>query len=519
MRRLFWRASAWRFRGAPYAAAAVLLALAACSDDGVSPTARAFPGASALSAPSGGAALVPNGQKYRDSSAPHATGRSGSAMLSGRAVLGAADSVRLTITSSGIRAPGVPLGDIVKAQVKAFAPDGTQLFTVNFHRLLGHTQTFVFAGLPAGAELRVQANVRGIDPRRTDVVTLSAQVQRAPSLTVDFQAPERVLPDVPVPITAVVTETGGDLGARADCVLYVNGVEVERITGIWVDAGDAVTCAFTTTFPEGDNTVQVTLESSDRDAVLAPDPAPQDVEAVFPRATTYTASALDRTLETTRVLEYQWSKPDGSHKEYRNLESNRERTQTLSVSGTLNRAAAFPLQSVRVRMGSAGRTHEDEAWADLAGLPDGAGRDCVSRYIAGQSALFTFCSQPGGSAFSYTRFAGTVTYHSHGFSNTWDNVAGAWTQFYSWNDTWETYRQGAQIKEWGSAVSVSIEVTDGAGSFSIDPWISLASFDVETGTTARTCRTDTFYWLEGGSQETCEYGSTREYGVRGTTSG
>src|SRR5205085_343557 len=67
--------------------------------------------------------------------------------------------------------------------------------------------------------------------------------------------------DVPVTLLATVGEGNGDVGARTDCVLYVDGVEADRARGIWVDAGDQVSCAFLHTFTsEGDHALRVAAE-------------------------------------------------------------------------------------------------------------------------------------------------------------------------------------------------------------------------------------------------------------------
>jgi len=56
----------------------------------------------------------------------------------------------------------------------------------------------------------------------------------------------------------------GNIGARTDCVLYVNDVEADRAAGIWVDSGDSVSCAFSPSFTTlGTNRLKVRAESVD----------------------------------------------------------------------------------------------------------------------------------------------------------------------------------------------------------------------------------------------------------------
>jgi hypothetical protein len=66
-----------------------------------------------------------------------------------------------------------------------------------------------------------------------------------PDISVDrILAPTQARIQMPIQISAVISENNGDVGARADCVLAVDGVDVGRANGIWVDAGRSVSCVF-----------------------------------------------------------------------------------------------------------------------------------------------------------------------------------------------------------------------------------------------------------------------------------
>jgi len=57
-------------------------------------------------------------------------------------------------------------------------------------------------------------------------------------------------------------ERNGDVGARASCVLYVDGTAVDRVDGIWVDAGGVVSCAMTHSFSTaGTHALEVRAEN------------------------------------------------------------------------------------------------------------------------------------------------------------------------------------------------------------------------------------------------------------------
>ena len=512
--------------GAAPLAVALLALLAACSGDALTPDA-AVPIRAAASAPrllqaSGPSGLVSNAVRYRDRSLPHATGRSGSASLEGIAMLGADGLTRLTITTGSLDRPTRAPGEIVKAQIKAF--DGsTQLFTQNYNRLTGGgTTTFILAGLNTASRIQVQANVRGIDRNRTDVVTLSETVKRAPRVVVDVHVPDHVQVSQPTVITGIVTEVNGDLGTSGDCQLLVNGDVVDQARDVWVDAGDAVTCAFTYTFPApGTYTVAVRYNDVSASGVIGAAPVPvvdTDQVTVGGFLGGWSASAEDRTVTTTSTLDYPWSKPDGSHKEYENTEVNSVRQHTVDFHGSLGAPVAFPLSRVQLSLNSSGATWEDEDWSGLAATPNADGQPCANAQVSEQGALFWVCSTPEGGTFGFTRFGGTVTYHSWGFSHTFDALTGT-PDNYSWNSGYTTSDGGGQTRPLGSALNLSLTITDALGAtITVTPVVTLEPFSGTISETPRSCVPSSPYWLDGGVMNWCTGSSVTESGIRGTAS-
>jgi hypothetical protein len=193
-------------------------------------------------------ALNPNTQKYADRK-PTATGRSGTATLSARALIGKDGQTVLEMTTGGFESETGSPGQIVKAQVKGLTASGEAAFTLNYMGLESGYVAYTYADFRRGQPLEVQTNVRGVDGSRTDVVAVSDVVRARPDLAVDqLAAPEQAIAGTPVNISAVVTELNGDTGARANCLLYVDEVLVDRADGVWVDSGDSVTCAFAHVF-------------------------------------------------------------------------------------------------------------------------------------------------------------------------------------------------------------------------------------------------------------------------------
>lgn len=185
---------------------------------------------------------IPNALKYRDSGVKPGTGRAGSATLEVQAMIGR-DGSAVVEASTGSLEAGTTNGAITKVQLKT---TGTR----NFDGLVNNGYwSGAVPGLESGQRVQVQATVRGADPKRTSVVTATATTARRPDVTVrSVTAAANVPPHTPVMITGVVSELNGDVGARANCVLSINGLDVDQATGIWVDAAETVSCMFSYSF-------------------------------------------------------------------------------------------------------------------------------------------------------------------------------------------------------------------------------------------------------------------------------
>lgn len=192
----------------------------------------------------------PMSMKYRDAGAKPVGGRSGSAAIEVRALRDAAASTELEVTTGQFDG-AAPRGTLAKVQVKLLTDSGDTMQTDNYRRtLLGDGYAaFTYDDLRRGQLVQVQANVTGIDPNRTDVVTVSTHVHLRPDIeAASLTAPGQVRVDTPVTVHGVMAEVNGDLGARATCRLLVDGAEVDAIAGAWVDAAGSVACQFNTSF-------------------------------------------------------------------------------------------------------------------------------------------------------------------------------------------------------------------------------------------------------------------------------
>jgi len=194
----------------------------------------------------------PNSEKYRDSGVHPATGRSGSAVVSTRALVDKSGTTDVEVTTGTFDDTLPAPGTLATVQVKAYSRSGKYVFTDNHTGLSGGgTAIFPYTALPHGTPLEVQTLVRGVDDPRTDVVTLADTVHLRPDLVAwRLQAPDQSPIGAAVNLQGFVLERNGEVGARADCVLYVDGTAADRASGIWVDAGGMVACAMTHVFTE-----------------------------------------------------------------------------------------------------------------------------------------------------------------------------------------------------------------------------------------------------------------------------
>lgn len=227
-----------------FALSAVLLPLlAACSNE---PLSSPRPQLDQAAAPPSW--LVSNAVKYRDAGSHPATGRSGNATLTSRALLAKDGSTLIEASTGALDVPAAPPGQIASIQLKQLQLHGAP--TWNYVELSsGGYWSQTYTSLSHGGQVQLQANIRGIDPSRTDVVTVLDTVKLRPDLAASgLTAPASAAVNAVVHVSATITELNREVGATADCILFADGQQVSAAEGIWVDAGDAVTCAFVTTF-------------------------------------------------------------------------------------------------------------------------------------------------------------------------------------------------------------------------------------------------------------------------------
>ena len=202
---------------------------------------------------------------YRESGVGNANGRSGSAQMTARALLGQDGNTTIEVTTGVLDSTVTPPGNYKKVQFKPLDPNGDALFAQNFFP--GSTggagfYSFSAPGLYRHQQAQIQGNITGID-NRDDVVTVVETVKLRPDLTIqNFQVPASAMVNKPVIIPANVVELNGDASATTNCLLSIDGTVVDQTGNVYVDAGGSVSCAFSYTFKSvGNHSIQVTASN------------------------------------------------------------------------------------------------------------------------------------------------------------------------------------------------------------------------------------------------------------------
>ena len=460
------------------------LAINACSDTSPvePPTSIRAEVLGAASSARADSPLQSNSVKYRDAGNKPASGRSGSASLEARALLGK-DRVTTVEVSTGTLDVPAPPGNISKVQLKTFGLSGSLIESVNSNGLSGggYWSTRI-TGVPRGVFMEVQANVRNIDGNRTDVVVASPKVMRRPDLKVTgVTNPATSSPGAAVRISALVKELNGDVGARADCLLLVDGLQVDRALGIWVDAGDAVSCAFVHSFVSTGQHVLM---------VRASNVVPGDWDLANNSAT----GAIEIVAPTVRMSwdSYAYSDDEGfedsgifiqdscrsvwyfcTRIEQTFQQSNRNQVGSLSFTAVTSDAAATYPVDLSFSATAAGAT---VARVDSRFGSDGM-QGCINVYD-GRATWADICASGTSTSVSVDRYAGVATYFASSYSSRFvgqpiycytdggfytcgKTISGPYVDSYSYNIS-----LGSNVLDLfsvGTDVTTSMVLTDAAG--------------------------------------------------------
>jgi hypothetical protein len=416
------------------------------------------------------------------------SGKAGNAVLTTRALMDAQRVTELEATTGTFDDMSVAPGKIDELRVE-IAKTHRRLHDNRSLVAKNTKDGYVRVTLPPvvhGQSMTISARINGID-RGEDRVSVDETVQYRPDLAIGaISVPATTSVGMPTSLSASVREMMGDQGAKADCLLSVDGSLVDRVNGIWVDSGSMVTCHFTYTFATaGAHRVAVDVANvAPRDYDMTNNHAEIDVSAAAQFAFSgsvsdfaYTGQDVEDVVDASGAILY--------HREDGWAGTN----QSLSVSGTWPSAAVFPLKSVSVTATSGLSTWPLISLAGVDADPsDGSGASCASRNDDTGYNWVGVCAMNLDGApttqISVSAFAGEVTYHSLGVCQTtssYYDCAGG----YTWNSGSDQL-PGVRRALTGE-VTFGLKVTDASGtSLNASPVIPLAPY-ASNDDSPRTC--------------------------------
>jgi len=413
---------------------------------------------------------ISNATPYRVSKPSVARGRSGTATLTTRALQRKTGETDVELSTADLDGNGVSSGSISDAQIATIDGRGRRQMVKQYPNLEGNGGylAFTYAGLPRGQAMQVVAHVIDVDGTRTDVVSAAPTVKLRPDLFVQrVSAPSKAVPGIPVVISATIAELNQDVGARASCVLSVDGIEADRADAIWVDAAGLVSCAFTHTFQTpGTKSLSVQVAHvvpSDYDAGNNAAATTIVVRAIEPFDYYQLTMGSDETRRGSHIQD--WStRNDGSIVYGRDYESTNlvtQWTQVVDYYAEVRQPFDLSITQLSVTEATAGAVVRSFHLDEIASDPNG----CVSKYPGTEPTVSLYICQRltlNGplTTVRYFSTAGEVTYFSIEYDLQWHRAAdGTITtdSSYSWNDAGGS-RTGTPVR-WGSTYSIDVALT------------------------------------------------------------
>ncbi len=456
-------------------------------------------------------ALRGNGERYKNDAAPVRNGKSGGAQVMARALQDKLGTTVLELTTGDLNSDAAAPGNISKVKIRIANSKGVEQFVQNYNGLSsGGSLAFSFEGLALGETLEISAHVQGVT-KGTDVVTFNEVIRKRPDLWVPLlSAPQETTVETPVNIVATVQEKNHEIGEKADCILAVDDVEVDRARGVWVDAGGTVSCAFTHSFDKtGSRKVKVSVGNS----------TPGDYDELN-NSTTMTVQAYARPTAqmqfSANVSDYKYdfgSRIDGTFRSVSGT-GNSDWTTTTTASGWIQHAyfqafipakVTFPLRNLSVSQYSGGNTFTSKSYDSLAADTNAGGRQCVLRFDKVAYTYLYVCTSVvsgGTTSITYVKHAGDVTYFSTTHQRTWNqDSSGNQTDVAPW--TWNTTTTPSVLGEKmaiGSSYSFSVKLIDGDVLYQANPTLSFVPMDQQIHKPS-TCRSTT---TTAGVKQLCE---------------
>jgi hypothetical protein len=375
-------------------------------------------------------------EHYRDRSAhPHEVKGPGVALQS-RALLDKAGTTEFELTTGQLDSAALPPGNINEIKLRAVRPEGQRGFEKEFENLrAGGYAHYELKGLAHNELLNVKTEVgvegyRGEEGHQDVNLKLQDVVKYRPDIAVQkLDYPPVARPGTAVQFSATIAERMGDLGAHADCVLLVDGKQVDAANGIWIDAGSAVTCRWSYSFAtSGLHTVAARVQNA----------APEDydssnnelggqIQIQNPALIFYSSSAFESTTVTDKVVDT-FASALATVPDKHQHDSSTQISQGRYFSGQIPSALNLPLKNVGYSDSSGGSALMAVNYSNLGADSTSPSTDptyttvsLIQRYddtTKGWMTVQIYTNAATGAGLTTVDWswdAGDVTYHSDGY--------------------------------------------------------------------------------------------------------
>lgn len=367
-------------------------------------------------------------------------------VVQSRVLIDKAGKSDFELTTGKLDSTATPPGNIDKLEVVALRPgtptkgeerDDKAMFEKEYHHLrAGGYAHYTYANLVRGQTLMVEAKLSGFGNRKSHSnesdhqrveVELADVVKYRPDLAVEkLDYPTTAKPNVVVPFAAVVSERMHDVGGHADCVLLVDGVQVDAAKAIWVDAGSSVSCSFGHRFTTvGAHTVTVRAQNGlPGDYDTSNNELSGQIVIKNPANLFYFASALDSTSTSEFISDYYYSSAS-TVPDVHSRSSYSASIQSRHFYGHIPLALSLPLKKVGYADSSDGAALTALSFTDVPADRTGRSWDpafttesVIERYDAASGAWLTIRryenanTGAGTTTMDVSWYGGVVTYVS-----------------------------------------------------------------------------------------------------------
>lgn len=498
---------------------------------------------------------------WRDDGEKPARVQVGKAIFQSRALIGKDGVTDVEVTTGAFDSTATPPGNLTEVHIKAYRLNGRPQFSREFEHLKsGGYARFSFplaappkrhhergededrsdrdedrdegkrdTSLQHGQVLRLKIEARGVGSGDEDEAEarLEETVKYRPDLAAStLQLPDKARVGTGVDMSASVVEQMMDTGAHADCVLSVDGLQVDKAAGIWVPPNGAVTCHFFYTFATpGKHAVTVSLQNiipadydSDNDSLSG------TIQIENPSLMSYVATVNEVRLDTQSLTEVFIASNTSTTPDKRDAKNSTRDSQTRTLNGTIPAAVNLPVKKMSYADQTDGTALSALNYTDvpadftqaLVGDPNYDSMSLIIRFDRGSGGFFTvrrFANSAAGTGVTTLNvnfFGGEVTFHSDGYCHSVVGVFSCSSGDYSTNAGGPF---GAKMVKLGQNYAADVMVDDGTP-YQGHPAMPLQTI-VTTSGVPRSCTPMT---VNGASSNVCSQSSVTNTVIRGGVS-